>query len=151
MKNLISTGLLVLIAVAGYCQDLVITGVTGPKTFDQYELFTVSITLQNQGIVDITGSTFVVAYLSTDAIADGADVAVGSFYIPSIKAGESQIPQFDSYGAVTPLPGNYYLILEADAFKAQDETDESNNIVAVFRLHDQSPHPRFFISILCSE
>ena len=131
MKNLISTGLLVLIAVAGYCQDLVITGVTGAKTFDQYELFTVSITLQNQGIVDITVPTFVGAYLSTDAIADGDDVAVGSFYIPSIKAGESQIPQFDPYGAVRPLPGNYYLILEADDFNAQDETDESNNVIAV--------------------
>jgi len=102
MKNLIGTGLLVLIAVVGYCQDLVITGVSGPKTFDQYSPFTVSATIQNQGIVDITKLTFISAYLSTDAIIDEADFEIGSFYITSIKAGESQVPGFNANSVEIP-------------------------------------------------
>jgi len=120
----------VLTAVVGYCQDLVITGVSGPKTFDKYAPFTVSATLQNQGIVDITRATFISAYLSVDAVLDETDFETGSFFIASIKAGESQVPGFDANSVEIP-PGNYYLILKADVYNVQDETDESNNITVV--------------------
>ncbi|AYB32483.1 CARDB domain-containing protein [Chryseolinea soli] len=131
MKNLIGTGLLVLTAVAGYCQDLVITNVSGSKTFDRYMPFTVSATLTNQGIVDIAKATYIYAYLSTDAVIDGADVQMGSFYVTSIKAGQSLVPAFSAYYDVVSPPGTYYLILKADAQDAQVETDESNNISVV--------------------
>ena len=131
MKNLISTGLLVLTAVVGYCQDLVITNVSGSKTFERYLPFTVSATLTNQGIVDISQVTYIYAYLSSDAIIDEADVKIGSFYVPSVKAGQSVAPAFSAYGNVVSPPGTYYLILKADAQNAQVETDESNNISIV--------------------
>ncbi|HEY5749036.1 MAG TPA: CARDB domain-containing protein [Chryseolinea sp.] len=131
MKNLIGTGLLVLSVVVGYCQDLVITGVSGSKSFDRYVPFTVSATVKNQGIVDITQSTYVDVYLSSDAIIDAADIRMGSFRIASIKAGESLVPAYTVYSDVKSIPGNYYLILKADASAAQVETDESNNLMIV--------------------
>ena len=145
MKNLIGTGLLVLTVVVGYCQDLVITGTSGPKTFEQYVPFTVSATVKNQGIVDITKTTVVDVYLSTDATIDGADIRTGFFTLTSIKAGESLVPSFSvsSTNVIKSAPGNYYVILKADAQNAQAETDESNNITVVSNYVVTAPNIDF--------
>jgi hypothetical protein len=124
-------------------QDLVVTDVTGPKAFDQYQTVYGAVTTKNDGIIDITESSYVFLYLSVDDQWDNNDYRVGHVYIQSIKAGETLTATPSPYYSPNIPPGKYNLIAKADFYNDVDETDEENNIRVISDYTIQQPNVDF--------
>ena len=134
MNKIITSFLILLTHVLCHGQDLVVTAVTGPKTFNRYEELLDTITITNTGIVATTDENIYTAiYLSTDQTLGSSDKHLMSLRIGILAAGESKkIPFSNAYGAYANVPvGNYYLIAVADVDDDIYETDETNNRMAV--------------------
>jgi subtilisin family serine protease len=87
-------------------------------------------TVTNQGGGGAAAST-VRFYFSTNYTLEAGDPLIGERAVPALAAG-----QFNS--ATTPLqippgtaPGTYYLLAQADALNAVDESPETNNVTSV--------------------
>lgn len=121
---------LLFIQITVFSQDLIIADYNGPTNFDQYEEFSVDITIENTGIVGANHCTFAV-YLSTDNQWQASDILVESqLYYSPLGAGESTTRQ--TYRSrIDVTPGTYYLIIIADPEDYQTETDETNNILVI--------------------
>lgn len=110
-------------------QDLVVTNVSGPTSFDQYQSFSISITVKNDGIIPISRRVVNTAYFSTDNILDKSDVSLfDDFDIYSLNPGESKTysPTTNSL-AFSTSPGKYFLIIVLDPDFTILETEEDNN------------------------
>ena len=110
--------------------DLTVSNLVGwDATYAQGEVVYFDFDINNIGNEIANGDYNIMSYLSTDAIFDASDIAVGDLVtgfteigtIPSVVGGIS-IP--------ANLPsGNYYLIIVIDALSAIAELDETNNIL----------------------
>jgi hypothetical protein len=119
---------LILLFSSSLCfgQDIVITSVTGNKTFEQYAGITVNATIKNEGIV-ATPAFFVLGALSTDNVLDNQDHHLYNDYI-SLAPGESKTIELKNFSNPGFLIGNYNLIIKADEYNGVQETNEANNI-----------------------
>jgi subtilase family serine protease len=149
MKNFLFICLLIAQHLC-FGQDLVVTNVSGPTSFDQYQSFSVSITVKNDGIVPINKPVTNIGYLSKDNILDQDDVLLfGGFYIDSLDAGESKTYLPMTYSLVYSIsPGNYYVIIVLDAYSTVSETNEANNVNAYSNYTIKNPNVDFLLSSL---
>ena len=128
MERLVGFILLLLCPIVALTQDLVLTGISGPTSFEKYETISMSITVKNDGIVDISQYTAVNVYLSSDNTLDVlTDKYFSYFGIWTLLANESKtLTLTESVPGIAA--GNYFLILSFDHQRVITETDESNNI-----------------------
>jgi len=113
-------------------QDLVVSGTSGPTSFDQYQTVSVSITIKNDGIVPISKPISSTVYFSSDNILDGNDFHFGNFYIDALGAGQSKSYLHNNpFYFSTPPPGSYFLIIVLDEYLQISETDETNNTTII--------------------
>jgi len=140
--------LLLLLSVSNIAvaQDLIVTDITGPKTSDQYEIIYNTVTTKNNGIIDITESSFVFLYLSVDDQWDNDDYRIGHVYISSIRAGETLIATPSPYYSTNIPSGKYNLIAKADFYNDIDETEEGNNILVIPDYTIQQPNVDFMFT-----
>jgi subtilase family serine protease/subtilisin family serine protease len=109
--------------------DLVPTALTVPAAVGVGVAFAVTDTTRNQG-GNPAEATMTAFYLSTNAVLDAADTALGGRAVPALGPGASHT------GAVTvTIPagtpaGSYYILARADAMDALAETVETNNVLA---------------------
>ncbi|MCA6368327.1 MAG: T9SS type A sorting domain-containing protein [Cytophagales bacterium] len=109
-------------------QDLVVSGTSGPTSFDQYQTVSVSITIKNDGIVPISKPISSTVYFSSDNILDGNDLYFGNFNIDPLGAGQSKPHLHNNpFYFSSPPPGSYFLIIVLDKYLEILETDETNN------------------------
>src|SRR5207247_2073776 len=66
-------------------------------------------------------------YLSTDAILDGGDTALGSSVPVDLASSEERLVSASSVLSAQTAPGDYYLLARADPDEAISESDEGNN------------------------
>jgi hypothetical protein len=112
---------------ASFSQDLIITDITGPKSFTQYTTVSASVTVKNQGIVSDYSQASVSFYLSTDGItASGANM-IGTATVPVLAANESKTVSISVAQQIRAIPGAYYLIAIVDPNNYVQETDDTNN------------------------
>jgi len=149
MKKLACVFHVALIATVGLGQDIVITDATGPKVFDRFTDFEMSITLKNQGIVDINTPFYNKVLLSTDNVVDDLDQVLGNFEVMSLKAGETVTPDAIRWSPVIWGPGdNFYVFIITDIGSAVSETDETNNWMMVADYVVRPPNVEFVIQSL---
>ena len=112
--------------------DLVISSLTGPLGASTGEQRSVTVTVANNGALDVTAGFDVNFYLSKDAVIDGSDIYVGKRrMINGVLTGGS-----DTGSATITIPsslgeGVYYLGAIADANGEIIESDETNNTATV--------------------
>src|SRR5262245_12693370 len=109
--------------------DMVVTALTAPAAVGAGVSFAVTDTTKNQGgsPADATMTAF---YLSTNAVLDAADIALGGRSLPALGPGASHTGSVTvTIPAGTPA-GSYYLLARADAMDALAETVETNNVLA---------------------
>ncbi len=116
------------IVLNSFSQDLIITGVNGPTSFERYSKPTYEISIKNQGIVDALGYAFGQIFLSKDKIFDREDISLGLNNVKDPKAGSINSLNIISYNNIRQEPGTYYLIVTIDFANRIKETDETNNI-----------------------
>ncbi len=113
-------------------QDLVVSGTSGPTSFDPYKKISVSITVKNDGIVPISSYSYNRIYFSTDNVFDTNDFLFDNFYLEKFDAGEAKTyARTGLFYYSPPAPGNYFLIVVLDASSSITETDETNNVHVV--------------------
>ena len=114
--------------------DLAITDVTAPATGVLGDTILISYTVENQGNFEAAAEWTDRLYLSDNLVLDAFDT-----FLTSVDASSySPLAASDGY-TITDLPvtlagtttGTRYLLVVTDAGHAQNETDESNNLVAV--------------------
>ena len=91
--------------------------------------YSMSAVIANQGT---NGSQFncIGYYLSTDNVWDAADAYLGASCQTLMFPGQSGTCSI--MGTIPPFtaPGNYYLVLVADPLNAEQESDETNNVMS---------------------
>lgn len=111
--------------------DLMVTGADVPSTVTAEASTTLSWTVKNQGTGPASAGWYDLVYLSTDATLDSAIYVGSSFHHaePSLAAGASYT--LTSSMTIPDVPtGSYYLLVVADGYQYQAESNETNNILA---------------------
>ncbi len=109
--------------------DLVLTDVSGPSEVAAGETFSISRTVVNQGVGPAPANWSDAVYLSIDTTIDSSDPRVGVASANAFRplgVGSSYTAPIDVTIPNVP-PGDYFLIIKADAFSAQTELSENNN------------------------
>ena len=110
--------------------DLVLIAASGPTSIAAGETFDVSRTIRNAGVGPAPANWTDAVYLSSDSVLDNDDLRIGndnpSDFIPLAVDAQFTAPITTTMPSVTP--GDYFLIVKADAFGAQTEISENNNI-----------------------
>jgi subtilase family serine protease len=106
--------------------DMVVSILTVPTAVGAGVPFTVTDTTRNQGGGPAAAST-TAFYFSTNAVLDGADVALGSRAVPALAAGASSTGSATLTIADGTAPGTYYIFARADVDGGVTESVEANN------------------------
>jgi hypothetical protein len=110
-------------------QDIIVASISKTEV-GQYERYNGTITIKNDGIVDVNNSFTIVYYLSTDDVLDiTSDTYIGSSSVASLAAG-SPHSITNIWWPSVPVQ-SYYLFIVSDYYKKITETDEDNNILVV--------------------
>jgi subtilase family serine protease len=106
--------------------DLTIAALSAPRTAGAGGALSVTDTTRNLGAGTAVAST-TRFYLSSDAVLDAADLALGSRAVPALAAGASSTGTTALTVPAGTATGVYYLIAQADADQVVAETSEANN------------------------
>lgn len=108
--------------------DLVVTDVSGPPAGFTRELVSLSFRVANHGLAPLTNPIVQRVWLSDDPL-QGDDTLVGEFTFN--QSGETIAPGLSFQQTVSAFlpqqPGDYWVIVTADALNAVLEIDEHNN------------------------
>jgi subtilisin family serine protease len=111
--------------------DLTVSTLTAPSVVAlPSAALTVTDAVSNQGNLGADATTLRF-YLSTDALLDAGDAALGSRVVPALATGGTSSASTTLTIPASTSAGPYYLIARADADDEAVETDESNNAKAV--------------------
>jgi subtilase family serine protease len=110
--------------------DLVVATFTVPSTAAAGSAITVSDTTRNQG-AGTAGASTTRFYLSSNALLDAADVALGERAVSALGAGAASAGSTSMTVPAGTVPGSYFVIIRADADGAVAETQEGNNTAPV--------------------
>jgi hypothetical protein len=116
---------------ASFSQDLIITDISGAKSFSQYTTVSATVTVKNQGIVSDYAQASVSFYLSTDGITASGGNMIGTATVPVLAANESRTVSVSSAQQIRVPQGTYHLIAIVDPNNYIQETDDTNNRLAV--------------------
>ncbi|MCZ6631961.1 MAG: choice-of-anchor D domain-containing protein [bacterium] len=107
----------------------VTTGVSGISELVRNELYTVSVTVLNQGAGSTNGAFQISIFLSADAISGNEDdIRVGGTTVTDVMAaGTSQTKEIKVTAPSVMAAEGYYWVTVADAIGVEAEADESNN------------------------
>lgn len=125
--------------------DLVVTALDAPTNVASQQPVTVTFSVSNVGATTAQPVWYERAFLSTDAVFDGADVAVSAtdnatYIFPqytALPAGNSYTQQVDLRIPSVPA-GDYFLLFQTDGTNAFTEVNEGNNFFA-HALHLDNP------------
>jgi subtilase family serine protease len=106
--------------------DLVVATLVAPATAASGSALTLSDTTRNQGAGGAGAST-TRFYLSTNAVLDTADVALGERPVPALAAGTASTASTPVTIPAGLAAGSYWIIAQADASGVVGETLETNN------------------------
>jgi subtilase family serine protease len=106
--------------------DLVVSAFTVPGTASSGSTISVNHTVKNQGVEPAGGST-TRFWFSSNAILDGADVALGDQPMGALAAGATASASTSLTVPPGTAAGTWYFIAEADGADAVAEASESNN------------------------
>lgn len=109
--------------------DLVVTTASAPSAAELGTSIDVEWTVLNQGTVPAATVWYDVFYLSDDTVYSFDDTFVGSYYnslYAGLGSGESYSVSTSLYLPSTAI-GSRYLLIQADGFAYQPETDNNNN------------------------
>jgi subtilase family serine protease len=106
--------------------DLVVSAFTVPGTASSGSTISVNHTVKNQGVEPAGGST-TRFWFSSNAILDGADLALEGQPIGALAAGASASASTSLIIPAGTAAGTWYVIAEADGADAVAEASESNN------------------------
>jgi hypothetical protein len=107
--------------------DLVIASITAPGAAFTAEPLTIGFRLINQGLGALTNSVTQNVYFTTDPVA-GNYILVGSAYsLGSLAPGQYADQTSLVPGSALPPPGNYWVVVVADANNNALELNEANN------------------------
>ncbi|TAK33737.1 MAG: hypothetical protein EPO21_11995 [Chloroflexota bacterium] len=107
--------------------DLVPTAFTAPITGFAGQGIALSWTVKNQGNADAAPAWEDRVYLSTDMTLDSTDTYVTRVTHDTALAAESSYGVSQTVNLPRVGPGDYYLILRTDMYKAVTESNETNN------------------------
>ena len=113
--------------------DLVVTGMTAPDAVASGQTVNVQWTGKNQGTGTAATDWYDQVFLSTDAVLDAGDTALNYISAGDVSPLAPNGTYNRSLNVTIPTgrpDGTYYLIVKADAFGNQPESDESNNTFA---------------------
>ncbi len=133
------------ITVEAPLPDLIITNpaLTDTDVLPE-ETTTASLLLKNEGEGDAAASK-ICFYLSTDNLLGGTDILIGEVAAPNLASnGEIELSQELTIPAGT-IPGNYFILFEADCDKIIIESDETNNLESV-GINVNQPFPDLVIN-----
>lgn len=115
------------IAISVTVPDLASTALTIPDTVTAGQLVTVTWTVANQGPGTAYPGWVDRFYLSTDDVWDEDDTPIGEFGWEEAVSSQESYSQTQTVRIPGEPPGDYYLILRADADNFFIESDETNN------------------------
>lgn len=107
--------------------DLVVSPLTAPATAGAGSTITLGDTTRNQGAGPAAASV-TRFHLSTNGAVDGSDVLLGSRAVPALGAGATSAASTALTIPSGTAPGLYYVLAQADADGAVNETQEANNV-----------------------
>jgi len=110
--------------------DLLVATFAVPGTAAAGSVIAVSDTTRNQGAGGAGAST-TRFHLSTNALLDAGDVALGERAVPALGAGTSSAATTSVTIPAGTAAGSYFLIIRADAAGAVAEAQEGNNSAPV--------------------
>lgn len=124
---------IVAIPISLSAPDLIVTNVTAPAATVVNRTISVSYTVKNLGTVAAPADWHDRVFLSDDAVFDFSDTALDTPFIstqsPLAAGGTYTITHNVTIPNTTP--GDRYLLVVADYYGDQPETDESNNSLAI--------------------
>jgi RHS repeat-associated protein len=112
--------------------DLVVTSVTPPASAAMNETISVSWTIKNQGTGKAINNWLDGVYLSADTILDIGDIVVGTGSAAEVTplAADGSYTLTKSFALPNNVTGDWQLLVAADAYGLQAETDETNNVLS---------------------
>ncbi|MBI5192546.1 MAG: VCBS repeat-containing protein, partial [Nitrospirae bacterium] len=109
--------------------DLVVSALSATLTCSS---ITINDTTKNNGSGDAGAST-TSFYLSANSKLDAGDAIIGNRAVPLIKVGQVSTGSTIVNLPEGTTPGSYYIIAKADGLNGIAETNENNNIKAIFK------------------
>lgn len=124
---------LVALPISLSAPDLIVTNVTAPAATVVNRTISVSHTVKNQGSVAAPANWYDLLYLSDDATFDFSDTFLDSEFISSQTplAADGTYTITRNVTIPNTTPGDRYLLVVADYYDDQPETEELNNSLAV--------------------
>jgi subtilase family serine protease len=123
--------------------DLALTAASGPSTAAPGAQVSLSWTVTNQGTEPAAATRYDSVYLSGDTTLDPQDTPLSFRLRPSaepLAPGASETVTHDLTIPASISPGRRYLLIKADGFDYQTESDETNNVRAIpFELPGAAP------------
>ena len=115
-----------------FAPDLVLSNlVLAQNPVDSGSLFTYTFDVTNQGDGSIGQDFLIQTYVSRDTVIDPGDFQNGTVFSGDYAAGQTTAGVTGATDAFELLPGEYFLILDADANRQVEESDEDNNTIYV--------------------
>ena len=115
-----------------FVPDLVLSNLAlAQNPVDSGSLFTYTFDITNRGNGTIAQNFLVQSYVSRDTVIDLGDFQNGTVFSGDYAAGQTTAGVTGATDAFELLPGEYFLILDADANGQVEESDEDNNIIYV--------------------
>ncbi|MFZ5471095.1 MAG: CARDB domain-containing protein, partial [Myxococcota bacterium] len=114
-------------AVAVNGPDLVVTAVSGPTMPQRGTFQSFSVTIKNQGPVNISRIFYTGFYLSTDPVITTSDRYIGYTYMSSLAAGASYTQGLGTTISTAVPYGTYYVGAIVDFTNVVPEMNETNN------------------------
>ncbi|MCB9251428.1 MAG: right-handed parallel beta-helix repeat-containing protein [Flavobacteriales bacterium] len=107
--------------------DLIVEGVTSPKSAFSSTSISISWKIKNTGLGNATGLWYDGVYLSKDAVLDVTDTYLGAASNPSALTPGQSYSNSTNVTLPNGVSGNYYIFIKTDNYNSVLEVDNNNN------------------------